>query len=288
MNSGATTGNTSSITITPISGFTGTVTLTCATGSFTGSVTAANSGCTVLPSTVTLAGGVAVNATVTLASTYGSGGSLVETISATGTTTGATLAYNTTLAIGATIVGPALGFSTVPALNFTSGAVTGNTATLTLTGSNNFAGPVTLACSISVSSAANQPTCMLNPTSLTLTNNGSATTVATITTVAAHARQTKLAGRTGAGRFGLATGGATLALLLCLVPFRRNRRIGSLMALLALFAGLSAIAGCGGGGTAPKVLSSSAGTYVVTVTATGTPAAGYTTTGTTTFNLTVN
>jgi len=59
-----------------------------------------------------------------------------------------------------------------------------------------------------------------------------------------------------------------LAVLLCLVPFRRRRFVRPLAAFALLAFGLMAISGCGGSST--PVRTSSDGTYTGLVTGTGT------------------
>ena len=118
----------------------------------------------------------------------------------------------------------------------------------------------------------------------------STTTTATATVaIGSTVAQVKSAPvQAGLGGWGL-KGGAMLAALLCLVPFRRRRFFRSLAGLTLLAIGLTAMSGCGGGGNAPTPKKSSAGTYTVTVNAVGTPTA-YSTpfNATTSFTLTIN
>jgi hypothetical protein len=168
--------------------------------------------------------------------------------------------------------------STPTSLTFAAGATTGNTEAITLTSINGFAGTVALNCSVSPSSAI-KPICTLTPVSVTLAAGGTAATVATIVTA------TQSAGL----RNVLRSGGAMLAVLLCLVPFRRRRAIRSLMALLLIFGGLSAISGCGSGGSLDTAATTAATTYTVTVTGTGTASGSATaSTASTAFTVAVN
>ena len=175
------------------------------------------------------------------------------------------------------------GFSATPTaanLSFTSGATTGNSDVITFTSIGSYTGTIALTCSISSSNAASQPTCSLNPASVTVPAGGSQITTVTIGSITAH--------NTGGGlnaSNALTTGGATFALLLCLMPFRRRKAIRSLMVFVFLLGGLSIVSGCGGGGTSPTPLQSSAGNYIVTVSGTGT---GVPTAVKTSFNLTIN
>jgi peptidoglycan/LPS O-acetylase OafA/YrhL len=76
-------------------------------------------------------------------------------------------------------------------------------------------------------------------------------------------------------------GGAVLAMLICLVPFRRRRFIRSLAAFVLLACGLVAISGCSS--SSPAAKQSSAGTYTVTTTGTSGTAKA-----TATFTMTIN
>jgi len=95
------------------------------------------------------------------------------------------------------------------------------------------------------------------------------------------------AGLTGWG----VRGGALLALLVCLVPFRRRRFIRPLAALIVLTLGMTALSGCSsggssGGGTTAKTTSD--GTYTGTVTGSGTSTgAGAAFSTSATFSLTI-
>jgi len=59
-----------------------------------------------------------------------------------------------------------------------------------------------------------------------------------------------------------------LAMLLCLVPFRRRRFVRPLAAFIVLAFGMAALSGCGGNGAA-AVKSSSDGTYTGTLIGSG-------------------
>jgi pseudomonalisin len=145
-------------------------------------------------------------------------------------------------------------------LTFTSGATSGNTDTITVSSLNGFTGSVTFsACAISSSSAAFQPTCTISPSTVTVPASG---TMPTAVVSVSSTVQTAALDRT----FPLKT--TFLALLLFIPALRRRRRI---LPLMLLFCGISAISGCSSNSspasTTPK---SSAGTYTVTLSATGT------------------
>jgi subtilase family serine protease len=138
------------------------------------------------------------------------------------------------------------------------------TATLNITAVNGFADTVNLTCSPSSQTA--QITCSLNPASVDLTNSvKTVPSTLSITTVAAldppqlpHSNGTWLA----------ATGGLFAAVLFG-IPSRR--RWMGLLPLVLVATAIGAI-GCGGGGGGTpqqKAQGTPAGTYVITVTATG-------------------
>ena len=139
------------------------------------------------------------------------------------------------------------------------------TATLNITGVNGFADTVNLTCSPSSQTA--QITCSLNPASVDLTNSvKTVSSTLSITTVAAldppqlpHSNGTWLA----------ATGGLFAAVLLGGIPSRR--RWMALFGMILLAAAIAAT-GCGGGGGGTpqqKTQGTPAGTYVITMVATG-------------------
>jgi len=170
-------------------------------------------------------------------------------------------------------------------LSFTSGATSGNTASITISSPTTFAGLVTLTCSITSSSAAYPPSCLIAPTSVTLTAGGSSTAIVTITSTTAHARPSQ----SGAASLQWSTGGgAVLAMLLCLLPVRRRRSLPSLLAFGLLAIGLAATSGCSSSSSNPgssTQLGSSAGSYTVTVIGANSATS---TVETTNFSLTIN
>ncbi len=190
--------------------------------------------------------------------------------------------------LAAVVSGPSFSLSPATAsLSFTSGAGTANTNTIKLSSVNGFIGTVNLSCSISTSTAYYQPSCAVAPTSVTLTAGGTATAVVTIgsttavTTTQAHKTVVS----------SLPAGGAVLALLFFCFPVRRRRALRTLATLLLMASGLAALSGCGAGGNLPPVTTthSSAGTYTVTVSGSGTTTGGATAaTANTTFTVSIN
>ena len=163
-------------------------------------------------------------------------------------------------------------------------------STVTVSTANNYAGTVSLKCSVTSSptGAKDIPTCTATQT-VTL---GSGTTTGTAginvrSTQATAAMQMPVIQK-GSGSLGL-SGGAMLAFILFCVPERRRfaRWLPIAIVTLALFGALSA---CGGGGgsvsSQPKDTGTTPGAYTLTVIGTGSDAA--TTAASTTFTVTVN
>jgi subtilase family serine protease len=183
---------------------------------------------------------------------------------------------------------PIFTLSNPSVFSFTSGATSGNTATTTLTSFNGFAGAVTFTCSITDTSGTPgfPPGCTAS--SATLTAGGTGTSTISITSTTAQANATKFA---GIGGWGL-RGGIIVAVLLCVVPFRRRRVFRPVFGLL-LAVGLSSMAGCSGSASPATSTQqkSSAGAYTVTVTGTGTntgTGGSNTATASTSFTVTIN
>lgn len=148
---------------------------------------------------------------------------------------------------------------------------TGST-TATVTSGGGFSGAVALACQIPASMA--ETTCSFSPAAITTSGQSKLT----ITTTAPQ---------TAAALFDLPNGPhrwlggvllSVLALLLLLAVFSRRRRLHWAFALCLVLA--VAVAGCGGGGQssspspAPPDPGTPAGTYVITVAATGSASSG--------------
>jgi len=243
-------------------------------GGFTGSVALAASG---LPSGVTAAfatnpatGASVLTLTASNTTTTGA-----ATITITGTSGALTAAASVALTITAE---PSFIFSG-PAITVAPGAATGNTSTIAVAPTNGFTGTVNLSCSISPAAASDPATCTLSPASVTLTGSMAQLSTLTVTTTAATSAENRTK-----RPFWPSAGGAALALLLFFGIPRRRRNWLAMLGLLVIFVSLSAM-GCGGSsgsgggggnsGTTP-------GTYTVTVTG-----ASGTTTETGTVSLTV-
>ena len=251
---------TDAITVASVNTFAGPVALSCVTSS------PAAGTCSVSPASATLTSGSSTTSTLAVTTVTGFSGSYTVTLTGTSGT------ITQTVTIPVTVAAPSFTLSTNPAsLNFTSGATSGNTSTLSLQSTNSFAGSVALSCSLTSSTAHFQPTCAITGTPATLAANGTSTASLTISSTTAVS---------AAERGGLATasrgwslgGGAALALLLFCAPLRKRRRaFGAVVTMGLLALGLGAMSGCSNNsGSSVPVMQSSAGNYTATITATGT------------------
>ena len=251
----------STLTLMPAGGFTGAVVFAC--------TVSGNPPINCITQMATVTGAGPVNSTVTAeVASSAPPGSYTATITAQDASTG-TLAASTTLTI--TVMGgtPAIVLSNSGSLTITPGATSGNTAIITVSGSNGFSGPVNLSCSVatSLSRPTDPPACEL-PSSVTIGSGPAATATLTIATTAPS---------NAAVVVFFAGGGATLAMLFFPgVPARRRAWRSVLGGLAAVCGIFLAGAGIGCGSTAqPSTQSGSgsansgttAGAYVVTITA---------------------
>ena len=181
---------------------------------------------------------------------------------------------------------PSFALSSSGNITVSAGATTGNTATISATGSGGFSGAVALTCAVTPTAASHPATCTLSPTSVTLsgaTAQTSTLSVTTTSTTTAALTRPKLSG----SRWFAAAGASLACLLIFGVPAHRRSRktVLGMIALLALLT--MCLTSCGGGsgsggGGATTNPGTSAGSYTITVTGT----AG-TTTQTTKVTLTV-
>jgi pseudomonalisin len=277
----------STVMLTSVNGFAGNVALACTASLLNGSAITTTS-CSTTPSSIALTSGGTANATVAIATTAGTAGPLTATISATGTTSGASLTSTASTQVVVQVVSPAtpgLSLTTsTTTLSFPSGATTNNSATLTLASVHAFAGVAALNCVVSTGTAGNPPSCAVSPNVVTLAANGTANATLSISSTAAHAaargRPSPLE-RTALPVF---------AFLFCVPAIscrrRRNRSecrrsvhrriLGQALALTLLLGAALASTGCGADSylAVAAPLRSSAGTYTVTVTASGVPSGG--------------
>ena len=266
---GATTGNTSIVTVTPANGFTGNVGLTCAVTTSPSSPTSPAT-CSLSSSSVDVTSGAATS-TVTVGSTSTTTPG-TYTVTVTGTGSSASGPITETTAISVAISAPTFALSANPSsLTVTAGGT--GTSTITVTPSG-FTGTVNLACTASSA----QVTCSV-PASVSVTGGTPATAMLTVT---AGANSGAL--RRPLDRFLAIGGGATLALLVFFGVPARRRSWRAILGIV-LFGALVGIGiGCGGGGGGNSGGGGSA-SYTITVTGTAT---GVSPSPTTTVNVTVN
>jgi hypothetical protein len=179
----------------------------------------------------------------------------------------------------------AIALSNSGSITLAPGATSGNTSTLSLTPVNGFAGVVSMSCQVtSAPSGAVEPiACSVAPAVVTISGTSPGTAVLSISSTAPTA-----AALHPWRDISRSAGGIVAAMSFYLfLPFRRRRRFAGIAALVLLVS-LGYLMGCGGGGktppTAPSQPGTSAGAYVVTVTAN--PAGGATQTAT--VSVTVN
>jgi subtilase family serine protease len=271
---GATSGNTSTISITPANAFTGTVDLSC-------KVTTAPSGATSpitcsIPASVSVTGTPAVTATLTVTSTStttvgayavtvtGTSGSLTETGVVDVTVTG--------------VVGPNATFTmSAPATSTPASVSPGGTAvdSVTLAAVDGYAGTVTFTCTQAsgpTNTSGDAPSCVFS-TAAAAMGSSTSFTVNTIAAVASSELTWPKAGGKGRGWTGA---GALLALLVFFGIPSRRRSWRSMLGMLVALAVLGSLAACtsggGGGGGNQGNPGTAAGTYTFTVTGTGNPA----------------
>jgi hypothetical protein len=168
----------STVTVTPIAGLSGFVSLSC-------SVTSTGSGatptCSVSPASVLIE--ASSPSTATLVATVPQGtpaGSYNVSVTATdGSATGITalsLGVNAPISLAASSVAP-------------TGAGSSASSTITVT-PNNFAGQVALSCSVAPANLAGTPSCLLSPDQPVLTTGAAATSVLSVVSTAATAPAT--------------------------------------------------------------------------------------------------
>ncbi len=187
-----------------------------------------------------------------------------------------------TLTVTATTAPTGLTISASPStLTISSAAANTTTSTVTASTPASFTGSVTLACAVTPTTSA-PPTCSLSASTLTFTSAQTATATLTLATITPHDHPAPatLAHHTPFPDSPL-KGLSLAALLLALIPVARRRRfhqgLPRLLALLPLTlllgATLLTLSGCGSSGSTsspppPALTGTTAGAYVVTVTAT--------------------
>ena len=163
-------------------------------------------------------------------------------------------------------------------------------STISVTGSNGYAGAVSFTCSLtSPTSGTDLPGCTVGG-GVTLNSSTTSGTVTFTVTTTAPSTSGRMELRGLPGWLG-AAGGTSLAVLIFFGIPKRRRSLRSFLGMLVVLAVLGSLSACGGGGSnggggGNSDPGTSAGNYTFTVTGTGSPAGGgpYTKT----FNVTVN
>jgi N-acetylneuraminic acid mutarotase len=238
----ATAGNsgTSTLTVAPSGGFTGTVNFTC-------SVSSSPAGLNCSAPSANVTGTSAVTSTLTVDTTPSTpAGSYTATVIAADAATekiSQTTSVSITVSPAPSFVAGAGGSTSI---TVTAGATTGNIGTISVTGTNGFSGTVSLTCNVTTSMTGvnDMPTCSLNPTSVTISGSTAQTSTLSVNTTAPSSAENNLP-----WLFGSASGGTALALFAFLPVLRRRRNWIVTLGLIVLFVSLG-MAGCGGGSSA--------------------------------------
>jgi trimeric autotransporter adhesin len=247
------------LSIQPIQGFTGTVTLACIVAPTPGSGKAPT--CTI-PGSIALAADAA-SITLQIAS---------DATAIPGSYTIAVTAVSG--GVQQTLALPLVLNEAAASANFDLSAATGSvsiasagesvTDLLTIRPAGGFTGSVQLSCTVTGgSSSTSAPACTV-PTTVSMTTSSVVTATLTVNTVAPSTTTAKNAGLFGKGISGIALG----CVLIFVAP--KRRKIWTTLGLLILMAGALGVTACGGSGhstSAPGAPGTPAGSYTVTVTA---------------------
>jgi hypothetical protein len=270
---------TSTLTITPTNGFSGTVTLECDGGSYPGNASDLPTCLSIPP--VTISGNAPATTTLSIQTQPGTTpAQYLEGVNAVDSS-GVAMA-NTAVAV--TVIVPAQSFTlTNTPVNIATPGASGN-STITITPSGGFSAPVALSCTVTgPATAVELPTCSvaappvitsITAVSATLTVNTTAATSSSNATGQAATAFRKQRNRLMA----LGGDGALVAFLFFGVPLRRCRT-KTLLSLLLLGAFAAIVMGCGGAQkaanpvttptnpvTTPADPGTTVGSYMVTVT----------------------
>jgi hypothetical protein len=263
---------TSTLTITPTNGFSGTVTLDCDGGSYPGNASDLPTCLSIPP--VTISGNAPATTTLSIQTQPGTTpGQYLEGVNAVDSS-GVAMA-NTAVAV--TVIAPAQSFTltNTPVSIATPGA--SGTSTITITPSGGFSSRLALSCTVNgPATAVDLPTCSVAaPPAITGTTAVSA--MLTVNTTAASSSsnatgQAATAFRKQRNRLlALGGGNALAAFLFFGLPLRR-RRTKTLLSLLLLGAFATIVMGCGRAQkaanpvTTPANPGTTVGSYMVTVT----------------------
>jgi trimeric autotransporter adhesin len=263
---------TSTLTITPTNGFSGSVTLGCGGGGFPGGANDVPT-CSSIPP-VTISGNAPATTTLSIQTQPGTTPAQYSEFVNAVDSSGVAMA-NTTVAV--TVIAPAQSFAltNTPVSIATPGA--SGTSTITITPSGGFSAPVALSCTVTgPATAVDLPTCSVAaPPAITSITAVSATLTVNTTAASSSSNATGQAAtafRKQRNRLlALGGGNALAAFLFFGLPLRR-RRTKALLSLLLLGAFAAIVMGCGGAQkaadpvAAPANPGTTVGSYMVTVT----------------------
>ena len=266
---------TSTLTITPTNGFSGTVTLECYSVAFSGDAIDVPT-CSSIPP-VTISGNAPASITFSiqtqLATTPGEYTEIVDAVDSTGN-----IVANTNAArVAVTVTAPPQGFAlTNTPLSIASPGASG-TSTITITPSGGFSSKLALSCTVTgPTNAVDLPTCSVSAPPA-ITSTAAVTTTLTVNTTAASSSSNATGYTAMAFRnqrhpmLALGGGSALAAFLFFGLPLRR-RRTKTLLSLLLLVSFATVVMGCGGAQkaanpvTTPANPGTTVGSYMVTVT----------------------
>ncbi len=254
LSQGATTGNTSVITVTPSNGFTGSVALTASVSGPSGATSPPT--ISFNPSSVSITGASAGTSTATVATTAST---TVGTYTVTITGTAGSDVPTTTLTV---IVTAAATPTFAVTANPSSGSITAGssaTATVSVTPGNGFTGSVPLTCAVAPTSGG--VACSLSPTSVSITGTTAGTSTLTITTSSNSAALSH-----PLNKFFAVGGGMAVACLLFFGIPARRRSWRAVLGMLLFGAIVGIGIGCGSSGNSGG--GGSSANYTVTVTGT--------------------
>jgi hypothetical protein len=263
---------TSTLTITPTNGFSGTVTLDCDGGSYPGSASDVPI-CSAIPP-VTISGSAPATVTFSIQTQSGTTpGQYLLGVNAVDSS-GVVMA-NTAVAV--TVSSPPQGFAlTNTPVSIASPGASG-TSTITIMPSGGFSSKLALSCTVTgPATAVDLPTCSVAAPPA-ITGTAAVTATLTVNTMAASS-SSNATGHTATvfrnqrhSMFALGGGSALAAFLFFGLPLRR-RRTKTLLSLLLLGTFAAIVLGCGGAQkaanpvTTPADPGTTVGSYVVTVT----------------------
>ena len=176
---------TSTITVAPANGYTGSVTLSCS--SITGGTHPPT--CAFNPSVITISGSSSGTSTLTV-STTSSTSLATYSITASAVDANQLGPSNGSQALSLTVTAAAsysLSATTLSPSSVTAGASA--TSTITVTPANGYTGSVTLSCS-SITGGTHPPTCAFNPSVITISGSGSGTSTLTVSTTSSTSAAT--------------------------------------------------------------------------------------------------